>query len=393
MSRCGVRSVVALFAATIICATQIVFAAESDIPELERALEADRASVAARLRLARAYYAAGRFADAKILFDTVLRFEGLPADLESQTEIYMRAAERYLEPDADTAGRLVGFDYAAAGMGGYTVNSSSVTGTSEPSDLMYIANLSGGLSYLWPSGYSLNGSLDYEAQIFDSSTTHNDSDLRLRVGVSRALAAGIIELALRGRLTYIGDGDHRHDYGVSLDWHRALDVRNEIALGTFIRRRQYPSGASADRSRSIAEASADWIHSFADGGASFSLGIHGGYQYATRRADGDSALYGATIGLDWPFSERLGADVSAEWEHNRFNTDRIHFHPDTLDEAYILRRKDNLYEVATGLTWEFATTWNLQPRVVFLHDRSNLDDFHYRSTEFWVSVRKSFAVE
>src|SRR5262245_25115395 len=45
---------------------------------------------------ARAYCACGRFADAAILLAS-LRFERLPTDLESQSEIYTRAAERCLE--------------------------------------------------------------------------------------------------------------------------------------------------------------------------------------------------------------------------------------------------------------------------------------------------------
>lgn len=386
------RAVVAPLAATIIFAARAASAADCDIPALESRVAADTASVSARLELASAYYACGRYADAKILFDTVLRFENLPADLESQVEISAQAAKRYLELD-DTGGRLVGFDYFEFGAGGYSVTSSSGTGSSEPSEAMYIVGLAGGLSYLYPSGYSLNGSFDYEGRVYDSSTTRNDSELNVRLGVSRSLGEANIEFALRGRMTYIGDSNHRYDYGASLGWNRSIDVHNEIALGLFVRRRDYPSGPLNDRSRSIAEANADWIHSFADGAASVSFGVHGGYQYATERADGDSAFYGASIGLNWPFAEHLSADVFALWENNRFNTDHVHFHPDTLDEAYILRREDNLYEIEAGLTWEFATTWALQPRVFYIHDSSNLDDFHYGSIEFWVTVRKSFVVD
>src|SRR5215468_5271981 len=126
MGRCA--HVVAPFAATVICGVRIACAAESDIPALERAVEADPASVSARLQLARAYYASGRVADAKILFDTVLRFEKLPTDVKSQTELYAHAAERYLKPDDGMEGRFVGFNFAEAGIGGYTVNSSPDTG-------------------------------------------------------------------------------------------------------------------------------------------------------------------------------------------------------------------------------------------------------------------------
>jgi len=148
-----------------------------------------------------------------------------------------------------------------------------------------------------------------------------------------------------------------------------------------------------ERTRSIAEATADWTHSLADGAASFSSGVHVGQNYNTDRPEGDSRFYGATVGLDWPINERLGMDVSGEWEHNVFNTDYTHFHPDVVDQQDILRREDELYEIGVGVTWELATAWDFQGRIVYLNDRSNLDDFHYRSTEYWVSVRKSFAPE
>lgn len=389
MSKDALRCAIAPIAATIIAGP----AAAADIPDLQRAVDADPDSVSARLELARAYYGAGRYADAKILFDTVLRFEQLPTNLESQTEIYARAAQRYAENNVATKGGLVGFSYVEAGVGSYVVNESPVAGDAEPSESMYGANFVGGLTYLFPSGTAFDASLDYEGRVWDSEATHNDSDIGMRLGMSRALGEGNVEVALRGRRVSLGDGDHRQDFGVSFDWHRALNVTNEITLGTFVRRREYPDGPLQERTRSIAEARADWAHSFADGVASFSSGIHVGQNYNTDRAEGDSRFYGATVGLQWPFNERLGMDVSGEWEHNVFNTDYTHFHPDSVDQQDILRREDELYEIGIGVTWEFATSWDFQGRIAYLNDRSNLDDFHYRSTEYWVSVRRSFAPE
>jgi len=389
MSRDAQRCAIAPIAATIIAAS----AAAADIPDLQRAVDADPDSVSARLALARAYYDSGRYGDAKILFDTVLRFEDLPSDLKSQTEIYARAAQRYAANDVATEGGLVEFSYVEAGVGSYVVNSSPDTGDSSSSESVYGADFVAGLSYLFPSGTAFDAGFDYEARVWDSDATHNDSDVGGRVGMSRSLGEGNFDVALRARRVYLGDGDHRQDFGVSLDWHRALNVTNEIALGTFVRRREYPDGPLQERTRSIAEATADWTHSLADGAASFSSGVHVGQNYNTDRPEGDSRFYGATVGLDWPINERLGMDVSGEWEHNVFNTDYTHFHPDVVDQQDILRREDELYEIGVGVTWELATAWDFQGRIVYLNDRSNLDDFHYRSTEYWVSVRKSFAPE
>lgn len=360
--------------------------AEITVEQLEQAVAARPDSVSAHLALGRAYYALGRFADAKIQFETVLRFDHLPPDLASQTRYYNKAAERYLDEDA----RLIGFDQVEIGLGRYWVNSTSDTGKSEPAQMFYLVNLAAALSYLFENGYELEADLDYGAQIFERSDTRNDSDLNWRAGLRRALEHGSVGFGLRGQVSYVGDGDYRKDYGAFADWDRELSQHDEISVETYIRRRQYPTGPLRDRSRTIAEVSGGWTHSLLDGAASVSLVIHGGYQYATRRPDGNSAFYGAFAQGDYTFNDHLDAFLSLEWERNRFNADQIHIHPDSLDEASILRRRDVLHEIGAGLAWEFASKWTLQPEVLYVHDSSNLDDFHYSSTEFRASVWTSF---
>jgi len=157
-----------------------------------------------------------------------------------------------------------------------------------------------------------------------------------------------------------------------------------------VRRRQYPSGELSERSRSIAEASAGWLHSLRDGAAGVSLTVRGGYNYATRRPDGDSGFFGATAGFDYSFSDRVSAFAFADWERNRFNAENVHFSADVLEDAVVLRRRDNLYQLGGGAVWGFAESWSLEPQILYQHDESNVDDFDYSATEIWVNVRRSF---
>jgi len=132
------------------------------------------------------------------------------------------------------------------------------------------------------------------------------------------------------------------------------------------------------------------VHSLLDGRATFTLTGHGGYNYATSRPDGNSAIYGATANLDYAITNRLDGFIFGWYERDAFNTDRIHFHPDSIDETAILRRKDNLYEVGGGLVWEFAPTWTLRPEVLWIRDQSNAVNFNYSSTEVWITLRWDF---
>jgi tetratricopeptide repeat protein len=361
-------------------------ASEADLQRLEQAAAAHPDSVEARLALGRAYYDQGRFADAKIEFETVLRFDHLPPDLASQTRAYAKAAEHFLDED----GRLLGFEEVELGLGRYWVRSTSDTGGAEPAQTFYLANLSASLSYLFKNGYSLEGDLDYGGRLFRGSGAHNESDFDWRIGGRRALSNSNIGAGFAGSVNYIGEGDYRYDYGAFIDWHRELSSGDEITAETYVRRRQYPTGELRDRSRTIAELSVDWVHSLLDGKAAVSAGVHGGYQYATSRPDGNSGFYGVTLTGEYTLTDHLGAFASALWEWNDFNTDHIQYHPESLDNAWILRRRDSLYEIDAGLAWEFAPTWLLQPQALYVHDSSNVDDFHYSSVEFWASVRKEF---
>jgi len=360
--------------------------AEAAVQHLERAKESRPDSVATRLALGRAYYEVGRIADAKIEFETVLHFDDLPADLASQTRAYADAAEHHLDEDDP----LVGFEAIEAGAGRYRVRSTSDTGEPEPSQRFYLVDAAVDLSYILSDRYTLEGDLGYRGRLFEGSGTRNDSDLNLRVGGRRMFGDSNVGFGFRGQVSYVGEGDYRYDYGAFLDWNRELQRGDEVSADTYIRRRQYPTGPLRDRSRSIAELSLGWLHSLLDGRASVSAGVHGGYQFATARPDGNSGFYGANVKADYTFSDQLGAFASGLWEWNQYNTDTVHFHPDSLDEAWILRRRDSLYEIAAGVGWEFARGWTLQPEALYVHDSSNVDVFHYSSTEFWASVRKAF---
>jgi tetratricopeptide (TPR) repeat protein len=353
----------------------------------ERSLAQRPDTVAAHLALGRAYFALGRYAEAKIEFETVLRLDNLPPDLLSQVEIYDQAARQYL----DEARRLVSFGYAETGIGGYRVNSTRGTeafGGSDRNDSFFNARVGGGLNYELADNYALDASLDYRFRTFDNDDIRNDSDWRWRVAGSRAYGENNLALGFRGRVSYRGNGQHRNDASIFANYRARYDEDNQFTVGAEVRRRRYPNGPERERSRTTADASIGWVRSLFEGRGSLTLTGHGGYNYATSRPDGESWIFGATANLDYTFTERLAGFIFGWWEQDRFNTDAIHFHPDALDQGVILRRKDNLYEVGAGLVWEFAGGWTFRPQILYIRDQSNSVGFNYSSTEYWLNVRK-----
>ena len=369
------------------------FAADPDPARARELVQAAQAqppsTVAAHLELGRAYYVLGQYAEAKIEFETVLRFDNLPQGLLSQVEIYNQAATQAL----DGKRPLTGFGYAETGIGQYRVNNTVGTnalGGGDRRDTFYNARAGGGINYALPNDYAIDATLDYRFRHYDNSDSRNDSDLRWTLAGSRSFGDSNLAVGLRGRNSYRGDGDYRNDAGLFADYRYRVDPDNQLTLGAEYRRRHYPEGRLRDRSRTSADVSAGWVHSLLDGAGSLTLTAHGGQHFATSRPDGNSSFYGATAALDFTVNSKVGWGTFVWWEHDAFNDDRIHFHPDTLDNSVLLRRKDNLYEVGAYLVWEFVPTWTLRPELLWIRDQSNSIGFNYSSTEFWLNIRKAF---
>jgi tetratricopeptide (TPR) repeat protein len=354
--------------------------ADKAVTFFERSLAASPSSVEAHLGLGRAYLALGDYARAKIEFETVLRFDDLPADLHRQAEIYAEAASGYAE-----GRRLLSSGYAMLGYGNYRVGA---TGGGPQNDPFYAARVGGRLNYEMDDGYALVGSLDYRFRDYDAQERRNDSDLRWNGAVSRNVGEGNWITGARGRVSYRGDGIYRNDFGVYGDYRLRLDEDNQVAAGMEVRQRRYPQGRLRERTRNIVEATGSWTRSLLDGKASFMLAGQAGREFNTQRADGDANFFGLSPSFNYSFTQNLGGFAMFWWQNDRYNIERLGAPGDRL--AGIGSRNDNLYEVGGGLTWQFAPKWSLNPEVLYIRDQSNILANNYSSTEIWITLRKDF---
>jgi hypothetical protein len=346
----------------------------------ERALALQPDSVGAHLGLGRAHLALGDPARAKIEFETVLRFDDLPADLQSQAEIYAEAARAYAE-----GRRLLASGYAMAGYGNYRIGAA---GGGPRNDPFASLRAGGNLNYEMDGGYALAGSLDYRFRDYHAAGRRNDSDLRWNGALSRNAGEANWAGGVRGRVSYRGNGVYRNDFGVYGNYRLRLDPDNQLAAGLEVRQRRYPSGPLRERTRNIVEMTASWTHSFLDGKASFAMAGQAGREFNTERPDGDANFFGLSPSLSYAFTEKLGGFAFFWWQNDRYNVERLGAPGDGL--VGIGTRNDNLYEVGGGLTWQFAPAWSLNPEVLYIRDRSNVLAANYASTEIWITLRRGF---
>lgn len=345
----------------------------------ERSLALQPGSIEAHLGLGRAYLALGDYASAKIEFETVMRFDDLPPDLQLQAEIYAAAALGYAQGK-----RLLANGYAIAGYGNYRTGS---RGGGPLNESFAAARVGGNLNYELDDNYALDGSLDYRFRDYEGDR-RNDSDLRWNGAVSRNVGDANWAAGLRGRVSYRGNSDYRNDFGVYGNYRLRLDPDNQVSAGLEVRQRRYPTGPLRDRTRNIVELSGSWTTDLFDGKGSFTLAGQAGREFNTQRSDGDANFFGLSPSVWYSFAKNLSGFAFIWWQNERYAVERLGAAGDRL--TGIGTRNDNLYEVGGGLTWQFLPTWSLNPEILYIRDQSNILAANYSSTEIWITVRKDF---
>lgn len=358
----------------------------------QRSVDQEPGLIAAHLGLGRAYFALGNYAESKYEFETVLRFDNLPPDLLTQTEIYDGAAEQYLEDDK----RLTGFGYVEVGIGHYWEHLINDTDehddddSDERRDPFYNGRGGVGVDYIISESYTLDGSLDYRFRHYDNPDARNDSDWRWNGVLGRTSGNSNLGLGARGRVSFRGNGQYRNDYGVYGNFRYNLNPANQLRFEADGWRRRYPEGNLRNRSRDTAEAILEWNHSFGEGHLTLSLLGNGGYEWRHSGAPyGNASFWRAAATLNFVLSDRIDGFFGADWRRRGFNEDRADFDPD-FNEIQLSARSDNIYNVWGGLVWEFVRSWSLRPEFLYQREVSNIPLNNYSSTAVWVNVRKQF---
>jgi tetratricopeptide (TPR) repeat protein len=352
----------------------------------EQVMVADPGSVEAHLGLARAYYALGEYARAVIEFEAVLRYDNLPPDLLEQAATYDKAAADY------EAGRaLRPFYYAETGIGNYRENSSTATdifGGAGNHDTFWPLRVGGGLNADLTERHSLNATLDYRFRWYDDPDRRNDSDWRWNVNLGRPIDDDNLRFGMRGRVSYRGDGQHRNDWGVFAAYGLGFGPNDRVTFGGEVRERRYPRGPLRERTRDIAELTASWTHSLANGRTALTFGANLGQEWATQdRPDGDASFWGVNGEVDHNFSDELDAFFWWSYINEAFDDERPDF---TTDPELLAVRNDDLWNFGGGVVWRFAPGWSLRPTFEYNWEESNIPALAYSSTELWLTVRKSF---
>ena len=360
----------------------------------ERVLAVNPNHAAARLDMARAYFALGDMQRARTEFESVLRFDPPPA-AKVTIERYLAAID---QRERGRALRVTGYVDASVGSDS-NVNSSTSQGSlfvplfgvnltlaansvrrrdeflavGGGAELAY--DLGGGLSLI--GGGDLRQRANFKADAFDFRSTD------FRGGLQYADERDTVRLQL-GRNDYDLDGSaFRRTQSSTAEWRRTLDARTQFSVYGQDSRIRYVQSASRANSSNLLMFGAGLVRVLDEGSRTFAYAsAFRGIETATdARTDGDRRLWGVRAGLQ----SALRAD--ADW----FATATLQKSSyETFNPIFFTTRRDWQYDLAAGVNWQMDRNWSLRPQLAYTRNDSRVSLNDFERYEISVTVRRDF---
>ena len=359
---------------------------------LERVLAMDPNNVRARAEIARAYLALGETQTAAQEFETVKK-QGVPADVSLTIDRYIAAARRIDDQNATSlTGYIeatIGYDtnvnvgpnkssVAIPGFGGLPFKLSKDSRSNDDG----FATIGGGFNLRTPIG---NG---YTLLLGASATQRNNFryqqfDMQsgdANVGVTRTADQDVYTLMAQTGVVSVDGIRYRNATGLTGQWQRNLDARNQVGVFAQYTDLQYASQDVRDANRWVAGAS--YAHLYREGIMAFASA------YFVQELPQKSHV--GWLGFDG-FGMRIGGRMNydaqtvlfggATYEYRGYNKE---------DPSFLNKRRDNQYGLLFGATRYYTKEWSVTPQLSLTYNDSNQELYEYNREMLSVTVRREF---
>ncbi len=371
----------------------------------ERVLAINPNHAAARLDMARAHFAMGDQARAKLEFEAVLRFDP-PPPARATIERYLAAmAAGGSSPNSRLTSYLeagVGYDSnlnagASGGSFYFPLFSATIASTSKAAAY---ASLATGLDLTRTVGEAIdllvgadfrqrNNSQDWvdarqvrRTDYYDSRSLEGRLGLEFRAGPRDALRFTLS----RGQYDLNLDERYRRSNGALAEWRRSIDGGHQWSAYVTEQRLRYGGVGGASYRMyggdQLLAGLGGVVAAEPERAAAVFASLYGGTERATDRSfgnlDGDKRLTGVKLGGQlgiWP-SMLLQA-----------STNVLGTSYEMLNPLFGERRRDLQLDLALAAQWRFAKDWQLKPQYQYTRVDSNFGVYDFRRHDFSLTVR------
>ena len=357
---------------------------------LERVLATQPEHSEARTEMAKAHFKLGEIEASKAEFQNLLD--------QKPTQEVTNAIERYITAIDKSQGLTTTFGgFLGFGLG-YDSNVNSATSdnnifvptfgvlvsNTSPEQSDNFMNFSGGLSVRHPLNkvVSAFASVSGGSKINGSETPFDTSNIDFNAGLQIKKNIDIYTISAQdGRFDVNGES-YRRAYGLTGQWQRNVDDKNQGSLYLQASRLDYAGNESRNAERFVL--GAGWAHVFA-GDKSPVMFLNGYTGKENARASQsdflDHHLWGLRVGGQMSFTTKLIAYASTSYERRIYQA---------KDPAFLVDKEDKQYEVSLGLRYMPARDWLIKPELSYLKNDSNIVINDFDRYMLSINVRKDF---
>lgn len=357
---------------------------------LERVLATEPNHAEARTEMAKAHFKLGEIESSKLEFQNVLD--------QKPTQEVTNAIARYVTAIDKSLGLTTTFGgFFGFGLG-YDSNVNSASSDSNifiPTFGVLVPNaspetsdgfksISGGLSVRHPISQSVSvfAGVSGSSKLNNSATTFDTSSLDMSAGLQFKRFIDTVTLSAQDSRFDVDSEAYRRTYGLTLQWQRNFDDRNQGSVFGQATRLDYAGNRIRDADRWIL--GAGWAHVFSGDKSPvlFTNAYFGRENARDNQADFlDHHVWGLRLGGQLSVTTKLIPYISTSYERRLYQDQ---------DPIFLADKQEKQYEVALGLRYIPARDWVVKPELSYLKNDSNIVINDFDRTMFSVSVRKDF---
>lgn len=359
---------------------------------LERVLAMEPNNVRARAEIARAYLALGETQTATQEFETVKR-QGVPADVSMTIDRYIAAARRI---DDQNAPSLTGYIEATLGYDtnvnvGPNKNSVAIPGfgglpftlgKDSKANADWFASAGAGMNLRTPlgDGYMLLAGMSGQARHNFARDQFDTQGGDANIGITVTRDQDVFTLMAQTGTIYVDSDRFRNYNGVTGQWQRNLDARNQISGFLQYSDLHYPTQDVRDADRWVAGAS--YAHLYRENIMAFASTYFVQEKPQTNHVDwlGFSGI-GLRVGGRMNYDAQTVLFGGATWENRGY---------DKEDPSFLKPRRDNQYGLTLGATRYISKDISVTPQLSLTYNESNTALNQYHRELLSVTVRREF---
>lgn len=361
----------------------------------ERVLAVNPDHAAARLDMARAYFALGDYQRSRGEFEQVLQHEDTPPAARQTIGRYLAAIE---ERSPGRGTRLTGYVEASIGRDS-NLNSATSTsaifvplfrtsftlGASSVKAADDFAALGGGaeLTHVLGAGVSLFAGIDLRQRGHRDWDVYDSRSTDYRAGLQAVHDKDVFRLTV-GRNDY--DLDHaryRRIGSLGLELRHAADAKTQVIGFAQVSEIKYLQDSMASYGSTQTIVGLGLVRSLEAKGNPVVFGsVYAGDDTATRnRGDGDRDIFGLRGGYHRSLRDDLDVHATLSAQYSGYQR---------LNLLFREYRKDIQYDFGLGLNWRLPQNWQFRPQLAYTRSDSNIKLYDYDRYELSLTLRKDF---